>query len=171
MFGIQDFGFSGFDNVSMLGINGKMNEFCAAMGISNIGRLNLIKKINFKNYKFYKKLLKDIDGIELLNIPTHLKFNYQYIVLNIDSDKLGIHRDQLIDKLHAKKIFARKYYYPGCHKSMPYSSREDVKKYRLNITENLSDSVMVMPTGSNVSFSDITFFVEQIRSIIKNNFD
>ena len=168
---MRNFGFSGFDNVSMLGINGKMNEFCAAMGISNIGRLKLIKKINFENYKFYKKLLKDIDGIELLNIPTHLKFNYQYIVLNIDSDKLGINRDQLIAKLNAKKIFARKYYYPGCHKSMPYSSREDVKKSRLNITESLSKSIMVMPTGSNVSFSDITFFVKQIRGIIKNDFD
>ena len=91
--------------------------------------------------------------------------------MNIDSDKLGIHRDQLIDRLHAKKIFARKYYYPGCHNSLPYSSREDVKKSRLNITESLSDSIMVMPTGSNVSFSDITFFVKQIKSIIKNNFD
>jgi dTDP-4-amino-4,6-dideoxygalactose transaminase len=56
----------------------------------------------------------------------------------------GIDRDRLIDILEAENIRARRYFWPGCHRSAPYSHEATAD---LAMTERLLGSVFQLPTG------------------------
>jgi len=119
---MKNFGFSGMDNVIYIGTNGKMNEVSAAMGLTSLESLEDFINDNWENYCVYQKYLNNIPGINIQVYDERESNNYQYIILEVDSRKAGISRDHLINILHAEKIRARRYFYPGCHRMEPYRS-------------------------------------------------
>lgn len=152
---MTNFGFEGIDNVIDIGTNGKMNEVSAAMGLSGMDSIDKFIKVNYKNYRDYQKYLTGIPGVSLIEYNNGDKYNYQYIVLEVD-DK----RDELVDILQKENIFARKYFYPGCHNAKPYKHL----KFYLPETNKVIKKVMVLPTGTSIGTKDIKQICDLIRS-------
>jgi dTDP-4-amino-4,6-dideoxygalactose transaminase len=166
---MKNFGFGpGYDNVIYSGINGKMSEISAAMGMTNLESIQNFIDINFRNYQQYKAELADIPGINLAIYDESEKNNYQYIILEVDSEKAGITRDQLVQILHAENILARRYFYPGCHHMEPYRSHFPNAKLLLSQTETLSQKVLSLPTGTAVDTEIIKRICGLIRFIVQN---
>jgi dTDP-4-amino-4,6-dideoxygalactose transaminase len=161
---MKNFGFISNGDVIALGINGKMNEFSAAMGLVGLESVQHFIKVNYTNYNYYKKYLEDIPGIKLINYNEN-KYNYQYIVIEIDESITGINRDLLMDILKTENIITKRYFYPGCHNSVPYSE----KSILLPETELLSRRVLILPTGTSVTGKDIKKICKLIKFIIKEN--
>src|SRR2546428_6339221 len=84
---MRNFGFVGYDEVSEIGINGKMNEISAAMGLTNLESIDEFIEINRRNHKQYAAELARLDGVTLRTYDESEKCNYQYIVLEIDERK------------------------------------------------------------------------------------
>jgi dTDP-4-amino-4,6-dideoxygalactose transaminase len=166
---MKNFGFGpGYDNVVYSGINGKMSEISAAMGITNLESIQDFIDINFHNYQQYKTELADISGITLVTYDETEKNNYQYIILEVDSEKAGITRDELVQILHAENVLARRYFYPGCHHMEPYRSYFPNAGLLLPQTELLTQKVFSLPTGTAVNTEDIKKVCGLIRFIVKN---
>jgi len=163
---MKNFGFGGYDNVVHIGTNGKMNEVCAAMGLSSIEGMDQVIAANRRNYKQYQKDLADLPGISLIRYDEAEKSNYQYIVLEIDGTVAGISRDQLMKMLHAENIFARRYFYPGCHRMEPYRSYFPHAGLLLPETEKLCDRILILPTGTAIDEGDIKTICGIIRTAI-----
>lgn len=166
---MENFGFSGYDNVIYIGTNGKMSEVCAAMGLTSLESINEFIEINYQNYQCYQQELKDIKGIKLFNYNEQEKCNYQYIVLEIDEKITKISRDKLVEILIAENIIARRYFYPGCHRMQPYKSYFPHAGLLLPETEKLSNKVMLLPTGVSMNPDKIIKITNLIKFIIKNN--
>jgi len=160
---MKNFGFAGYDKVAYIGINGKMNEISAAMGLTGLDSLDEFVEVNYQNYKKYKQELEDIPGIQLMPYDETERCNYQYIVLTIDERNTTISRDELVKILHAENILARRYYYPGCHKMEPYYSTFPNGQLTLPETEKLAKQVLVLPTGTAVGEEDIANICQIIR--------
>jgi dTDP-4-amino-4,6-dideoxygalactose transaminase len=152
---MKNFGFSGFDNVVCLGINGKMSETSAAMGLTSLESLEEFIEINQRNYKCYEKELAIIPGVKLFLFDEAEKNNYQYIVVEVREAETYISRDLLIKILHAENVIARRYFYPSCHRMEPYRSYLSHTKQSLPVTEKLAQSILILPTGTTVSLEDI----------------
>lgn len=161
---MRNFGFHGFDNVTCLGINGKMNEVCAAMGLSNLAAMDDIVAANRRNYDKYVQVLSDIPGVEVIKHDTTNKNNFQYVVIQVDSQALGSSRDELVAELHKHNVIARKYFWPGCHRMEPYRSLQPLADQRLPVTNGVAANVLVMPTGTSVTLQDI----DRVGGIVKN---
>ncbi|MGZ5435072.1 MAG: DegT/DnrJ/EryC1/StrS family aminotransferase [Pyrinomonadaceae bacterium] len=163
---MKDFGFTNFDEVSSIGINGKMNEVSAVVGLTNLESLDDFVRINQRNYAQYRKDLDGFTGIKLLAYDGNQKCNYQYVVVEIDESKCGLSRDDLLRILHAENILARRYFYPGCHRMEPYrSSFPDVV---LPETEKVAERVLCLPTGTGVTAEQITIICKIIGFILQN---
>ena len=160
---MKNFGFSGMDNVIYIGTNGKMHEFTAAAGLTALESLDDFVAVNRRNYHAYRACLADIPGIRLLDYDESERSNYQYIVLEIDAPVTGIHRDLLMRLLHAERVRARRYFYPGCHRMEPYRSYYPHAGLLLPETEKLVERVLSLPTGTSVSVGDIQRICEIIR--------
>jgi dTDP-4-amino-4,6-dideoxygalactose transaminase len=152
---MRNFGFADYDKVLCLGINGKMSEVSAAMGLTSLESLGKFIKANYRNYKRYQRHLAGIPGVSLMTYDESEKCNYQYIVLEIDESITLISRDQLQQILWMENIMARRYFYPGCHRMEPYSSYYPHAGLRLPRTEDLTDRVLSLPTGTTVRPGDI----------------
>lgn len=164
---MKNFGFSGYDRVSYIGTNGKMTEICAAMGLSNLESYQRIIDANKRNFESYTKALSDLAGIKLIRPPATDDWNYQYVVLEIDSSQCGLTRDQLVAVLHAENVLARKYFWPGCHRMEPYASHYPYAALLLPNTEAVAERVMVLPTGLSITASDIELVASIIRLAIE----
>ena len=165
---VRNFGFAGYDNVVCIGINGKMNEASAAMGITSLESLEEFITANHQNYKAYKQNLSDIPGISLMNYNENEKCNYQYIVIEIDESITNINRDTLVEILHAENVIARRYFFPACHKMEPYFSIYPNAGDRLPETEKIASRIICLPTGTDISTDEVRGICHILRFVIEN---
>lgn len=147
---MSNFGFADYDDVVYLGINGKMTEVCAAMGLTSIESLNEIVAVNRTNHALYTELLQGVPGLSVLQYDPQTGSNYQYVVLEVDAKIATIARDFLKDVLFAENVLARRYFYPGCHRMEPYRSYFPHSRLLLPQTERLVQRVLLLPTGTTI---------------------
>lgn len=152
---MRNFGFHGFDNVVYLGVNAKMNEACAAMGLTNLAAMPAIIDANRRNYMRYARMLADIPGIELIQYDDAEHNNFQYVTLQLDEQAFGCSRDGLVAELHKHNVIARKYFWPGCHRMEPYRTLQPNAGDRLPHTDFVASRVVVLPTGLAVNENDV----------------
>lgn len=163
---MKNFGFAGYDNVIYVGTNGKMNEFSALMGLTNLESLDTFIGVNRDNYASYSYGLRDLPGVKLINYDYREKCNYQYILLEIDEAVTQVSRDQLVDILSKENVLARRYFYPGCHKMEPYRSYFPQAGLVLPVTEMLVKRVISLPNGTAVGPDEIGKICQIIRKAI-----
>jgi dTDP-4-amino-4,6-dideoxygalactose transaminase len=148
---MRNFGFSGYDQVIRLGINGKMSEVCAAMGLTSLEAMTDIVALNRRNWEAYRDGLMRLPGISLLAYDPSEKNNYHYIVIEVDPAKAPLTRDQLLAVLHKENILARRYFWPGCHQMEPYRSLYPKARTFLTETERVAAQVVTLPTGQTIT--------------------
>jgi dTDP-4-amino-4,6-dideoxygalactose transaminase len=161
---MRNFGFVDFDKVVYLGVNGKMSEVHAAMGLTNFEAMDEIISVNSRNYEAYKAGLAQLPGISVIDYDPVERNNYQYIVIEVDPEVCSRNRDEIVEALHAKNIVARKYFWPGCHKMEPYRSLQPNAGLLLPETERIATRVIVLPTGQSVNpeiVADICSLIKQ----------
>jgi dTDP-4-amino-4,6-dideoxygalactose transaminase len=152
---LRNFGFQGFDNVVALGTNAKMNEFCAAAGLGSLEALDTIVATNRANREAYREAIGGLPGLALYEFDEQEANNFQYVLVEVDPRACPFTRDELVAILHAENVIARRYFTPGCHRSMPYRTRPRRGSDRLAVTEQLCDSLATFPTGAGVTTADI----------------
>ena len=163
---MRNFGFAGYDNVIYVGTNGKMTEICAAMGLTSLESMTQIVELNRRNYEAYQEGLAAAPEVSLVSYNEADDPNYQYIVVEVDPDRAGLTRDDLVAALHAENVLARKYFWPGCHRMEPYRSLQPSAASHLPETEKLAERIMLLPTGQAVSQADILKICSIIRTAI-----
>jgi len=163
---MMNFGFAGRekDRVDYIGTNGKMTEICSAMGIAMLDRVETIRETNRRNYGFYDRHISGIRGITLRKPSSALsEQNWQYVIITVDQDEFGLSRDELIKVLDAENVLARRYFYPGCHRMMPYTNEFPNKGRLLPVTDRVSETVISLPTGEPVDEA----VIEVVSSLIQ----
>lgn len=160
---MRNFGFRGFDNVVSLGMNGKMSEPCAAMGLTSLEAVGELIELNKQNHNAYREHLSGIPGIRLLERRDGENHNYQYIVIEVDGQRFGRSRDALVESLHAENVIARKYFWPGCHRMQPYATENPNAAKLLSETEKVAARVIVLPTGQTIDSKTIAKICDIIK--------
>jgi dTDP-4-amino-4,6-dideoxygalactose transaminase len=165
---MKNFGFAGYDNVVYIGTNGKMSEVSAAMGLTSLESLDAFLATNRGNYDHYRQELRNVPGVSVIAYDGAEKNNYQYVVLEVNESMAGLNRDELLKILWAENVFARRYFYPGCHRMEPYRSLYPEAGLRLSATEALAERVLQLPTGTAISEADIATICQLLRLVIAN---
>jgi len=164
---MQNFGFSGYDKVIYLGVNGKMSEVSAAMGLTNLESLDETIELNRAHYRLYEQHLAGVPGVQLFKYDERHQSNHQYVVTLVDDDA-PLTRDELIAVLHAENVIARRYFYPGVHHMEPYRTNMPDAAQRLPHTEQVCRQVLVLPTGPSLSDADVASICGVIRSALEH---
>ncbi|MGC8991793.1 MAG: DegT/DnrJ/EryC1/StrS family aminotransferase, partial [Verrucomicrobiia bacterium] len=162
---LRNFGFAGLDRILSPGTNAKMTEISAAMGLVNLDSLPHFIARNLANYEMYRSLLGGIRGLRLYTHDAK-PHNYQYVVVEIDEDTAGISRDDLYTILHAENVLARRYFYPPLHLVEPYRSQARKPAPKLPNTEQLSERVLCLPTGTAATETEVRIICDLIRFVL-----
>jgi len=160
---IRNFGFVALDEVVSLGTNAKMNELCAAMGLTSLDSFDEFVETNRGNHAAYASELSDLEGVDLVSFDAAEANNYQYVVAELSPAFVErLPRDDLVAVLHAENVLARRYFSPGCHRVEPYAT----SAASLPVTEDLSARLVVLPTGTAVGPSEIAAIATILRRAV-----
>jgi dTDP-4-amino-4,6-dideoxygalactose transaminase len=162
---MRNFGFSGLDQVSHPGTNGKMIEIAAAMGLVNLDAIDRVIGANRANHDAYLAALAGIPGVKLIEYDPNERNNYQYVIAEVGPECPAT-RDAIVDALRAEHIMARRYFWPGCHRMEPYRSLFPHAGLVLPATERVAASVMVLPTGETMDAERIATVAQVIRTVV-----
>jgi dTDP-4-amino-4,6-dideoxygalactose transaminase len=158
---LKNFGFVDDVTVTEPGINGKMNEFQAALGLLQLKHVGKAIRGRRLAYENYIKLLSACRGIV---IPDHIggsTQNYSYFPIIIMDDYHST-RDQLYERLQQHDIFCRRYFYPLISDFSLYRQLPSSTPHNLRVAHNVASRVLCLPMSSTLSRED----VERICSII-----
>ncbi|WP_313170332.1 DegT/DnrJ/EryC1/StrS family aminotransferase [Massilia oculi] len=162
---MRNFGFSGLDQVSHPGTNGKMIEIAAAMGLVNLDAIDRVIGANRANHDAYRAAMAGIPGVKLIEYDPGERNNYQYVIAEVGPECPAT-RDAIVDALRAEHIMARRYFWPGCHRMEPYRSLFPHAGLVLPATERVAASVMVLPTGETMDAERIATVAQVIRTVV-----
>lgn len=163
LYDLKNFGIHGEEVVSDVGANAKMNEFCAAMGLCNLERVNEVIIARKERWMWYKKQLQDIKGITMWEQNTNVESNYAYFPIIVD-DVSGQKRDHVYNKLKQNNIFSRKYFYPLTCDQQIY--QKSYMTCNVKIARMLSKEVLCLPFYETIEERTIRKIAEIIRGAI-----
>lgn len=163
---MRNFGFAGLDTVIHPGINGKMIEAAAAMGLVNLDSIDSVIAANRRNLQAYREALAGLPGISLLSYDESEHNNFQYVVMEV-GDGCPVSRDQIIEALHAENVRARKYFWPGCHNMKPFRELFPHAGLLLPNSEKVAARVVVLPTGPTLNGEMIENVAAVIRVLVE----
>lgn len=135
--------------------NGRMSEAQAAIALMSLDDFPNNQKNNERLFRTYMEKLKHIPGIKLVKPAGVTLSNYQYVVCEIDEETFGMSRDSLIEVLKAENVMARRYFYPGAHRTTGYSNSLSLYENSLPVTDYLCGACIQLPIGAMVDSNSV----------------
>jgi dTDP-4-amino-4,6-dideoxygalactose transaminase len=127
-----------------VGYNYRLNNLQAAMGTAQLEQLPRFIDVKRNNYLFYKKHIDAIEGLHVAEVPSYAENNYWMYALQLDAERYGRGRDQLIKSFHQEGIEVRPLWHLN-HLQKPFSrsyAYKIEKAYKmLGITLNIPSSI------------------------------
>ncbi|WP_223592367.1 DegT/DnrJ/EryC1/StrS family aminotransferase [Neobacillus bataviensis] len=160
---LKNFGLAGPEEVVLSGLNAKMNEVQAGIGLEvlKIVEAERAKREVIRNT--YETYLAGIPGIRILTGLKGENSSYQYFVIEIDEEKYGRSRDWVHEELKKYNVFTRRYFYPLCSDFGWYLHLESAKTENLPRAQKAVKQVLSMPYYGELE----TESVEKICTILK----
>jgi dTDP-4-amino-4,6-dideoxygalactose transaminase len=148
---LRNFGIKNEEEVVSVGINGKMNELQAAVGLLNLDLFEGEREKRKGLRQRYREILGGLDGVLLQEVTENVTQSEQYLLVRIDQDKSRLNRDELKERLAEKQIFARKYFYPICTDYEPYRNMPIISARARPYAQVAKHQVLCLPFHSGVT--------------------
>lgn len=136
---VRNYGIDAPDSVAMLGINAKINEVEAAMGLCMLDEEERISKERRASFNFYKRELKDYIQLQKRNPDATQSYSYFPVVFR-DENEMKRVREELLKE----NIAARQYFKPSLD-TLPFVKSKVMKNSR-----DIASRILVIPMHSNV---------------------
>ena len=131
--------------VAASGINAKMSEFAAALGLTNLELVEAECVARADLAEIYGARLSGMTGLSCFAIPSHIRDSRNYFVLRIDGERSPISRDDLYEGLKRFNVFGRRYFYPLCSEFPPYRDLPSADPRALRIAHRAAREVLCVP--------------------------
>ena len=154
---LKNFGFAGETTVVAPGINAKMNEVQAAMGLVQLKTIDIAIGKRKQIAEQYRAELAGIEGLRFLDDIKGVKHCYSYFPILIEKEKYGKSRDQVYEELKKQNIFGRRYFYPLISQFPTYRGLESAKPGNLTIAEKITEEVICLPIYPELEKDTIAF--------------
>jgi len=167
---LKNFGFADETTIVAPGINSKMNEMQAALGLlqlkhfdENIRQRKLISDI-------YCSELQNVKGISFLPEEQNTISNFAYFPIFVDEKEYGETRDHLYERMKQNNIYGRRYFYPLISNFSMYRELPSAKPSNLPVAKKVAEQVICLPIYPGLSETD-TFHVCHIIKFADKSVD
>jgi dTDP-4-amino-4,6-dideoxygalactose transaminase len=143
----REYGNDGTYDSVLVGLNGRLPEISALLGIESLRGLNSAVENRNSYAAFYQRELRKIPGISFQNVRSDDCSAYKDFVITIDEDQFGLNRDELMAALAAENIETRSYYNPPVHLQTVYRR---FARCDLPVTQKLAQQCLSLPMWSQM---------------------
>ncbi|WP_405234269.1 DegT/DnrJ/EryC1/StrS family aminotransferase [Lentisalinibacter salinarum] len=160
---LKNFGIADEVSVPDVGLNGKLSELHAAVGVLQLKSINADIERRRRIAARYRQLLKGAAGIRLLDAGPGVSSNGAYFPIFLDCD-FPLSRDELHDLLKANDIGTRRYFFPLISSLPSYRSYRPADPKRLPVAETAAAQVLCLPIYPSLALKDVDRIVSLIVS-------
>ncbi len=153
LYELKNFGIHGPEEISAVGANAKMNEFCASMGLCNLRHVEEEIAKRRTVVERYRSHLAGVEGIQLNAVQPGLESNYAYFPVIFEEKQFGASRVEVFDKLAENGIGARKYFYPLTNTFAAFHGCYDVMETPVAL--HISKRVLTLPLYADLRLEDV----------------
>jgi dTDP-4-amino-4,6-dideoxygalactose transaminase len=150
------FGIDDSDSIIDVGINSKMNEFQAAMGLCVLDEIETIMEERAKIWQAYQKALTG--RLQLLQLNCNASNNYSYFPVIFESEDMLLRVKEAMNK---KGISPRRYFYPSLD-TLAYLHSHDEKK----VSRDIASRVLCLPIYPGLRTFEVRTVIEVIESCV-----
>ena len=165
---LKNHGFSDEITIVTPGINAKMNEVQAAMGLLQLKsideRLAKLKVISLA----YQSRLCDTAGIRLPFELENVSHNHSYFPIVVDEAEFGLSRDELYEKLKEENIYTRRYFYPLISEFPAYQGLPSARKTNLPVANKMATEVLCLPNFADLTIDEVDMICRSINALKVN---
>ena len=162
---LKNFGIINQEEVDEVGINGKMNELQAALGLAVLDcvpdELRRRKAIIAR----YRERLGGMAGLMLMPEPPGVENSCQYFVVRIDHEVFGCSRDAVFERLKTYNVLARKYFYPLCSDYTCYRELPSSDPTLLPVATKVVEQVLCLPLYGTLTLAAVDAIGDMVREI------
>jgi dTDP-4-amino-4,6-dideoxygalactose transaminase len=166
-----NFGITGEDSIVLPGLNGKMDEFRAALGLAGLERIDAVIGRRREVVSHYLDFFRET-RFETITVPHHLydrpgiDLNFSYLPVVIREHR-GLSRDRLYRKLREANIIVRKYYYPTIL-DLPTYDAQDKRIEPVAHARALASSVLCLPVNPHFDRDDCRFVTGRFEHCVRS---
>jgi dTDP-4-amino-4,6-dideoxygalactose transaminase len=161
---LRNFGIKSEEEVIAVGINGKLNELQAALGLLNLPLVDEERRRRAMLRQKYRDFLEPIPGISLQPEQDGVFNSEQYFAIVVDEAVFGRSRDDLYSSLKMRGIFSRKYFHPICTEFEPYRGYPIHSARRIPYVSIVKSQVLCLPFHSGVDDGDLAEIRDEFLS-------
>ena len=151
--------FFGFDDRKIIidgGMNAKMTEVNAGLGLANIKWLDRVKDNRREKYELYRSFLSELPFIKFQKYNID-EYNYSYMPVLFESEKDLV---RVMERLNAYKIYPRRYFYPSLNTVPVFQPQPS-----LPVSEHAAQCILCLPLYDTLSFADIERICNHIGDV------
>ena len=148
-----------------LGYNFRMSNITAALGLSQLKKIDKLIKMRQRNSAYLTNLLSPIGKIVLPLAPKNYFHIYQMYTIRLKENNPEL-RNRLQQRLNKKGIMA-KVYYPCIHLSNFYRNAFGYKEGHLPVTEMLSNQALTLPMYPELNKKQMNYMAKEITAFFK----
>ena len=153
---LKNFGFAGETTVVAPGINAKMNEVQAAMGLLQLKTIDAVIAKRKLIAETYRRELLGIEGLGFLEDIPNVNQSYSYFPVFINKEKFGKTRDEVYELLKQHNIYSRRYFYPLISQFPSYRGLESAKPENLPLAEKTTKEAICLPRYPDLEIDMVT---------------
>jgi dTDP-4-amino-4,6-dideoxygalactose transaminase len=159
---LKNFGFVNETTVVAPGINGKMSEFGAALGLLQLKHIDRVFARRCEIDQLYKERLRGVPGIRCVEQTGQRVSNHSYFPILV-GEEYPLSRDALYEQLRENNIFGRRYFYPLISEFPMYRGLQSAQRQNLPVANDVAERVICLPIYPALTNEQIDMVVSQIK--------
>lgn len=156
--------FNGYNEQIELGYNSRMTDFQAALGISQLSKLDEFSKRRKEIVNRYNAAFSKIEEIIIQKEIKESDTTRHIYIIRLRSDKLKVDRNVIYKALNAENIGLQVHYIPVYFH--PYYQKLGYKKGLCPNAENLYEEIITIPLYYSLSDGDVDSIIEAVKKVI-----
>ena len=158
---LKNFGFVNETTVVATGINGKMSELNAALGLLQLQHIDQAIERRATIDALYRERLSDLPGLRMLAPPAGATRNHSYFPVLVGPG-FPVTRDALYQRLRDAGIMARRYFYPLISDFPMYRGLPSARPEGLPVARQAASEVLCLPIYPSLAEADLQRVVDVI---------
>lgn len=150
-------------NHSRIGYNYRLDELSAALGVTQMERIDEILTRREKVAQNYHARLKDLKGVVIPYVEPEIKMSWFVYVIRLEA---GINRDRVMSFLQEKGVDCRPYFQP-IHLQPIYQKMFGYRHGDYPNTERVASSTLALPFFNKITGEQMDYVVEVLAEALK----
>jgi dTDP-4-amino-4,6-dideoxygalactose transaminase len=158
---MRNYGIQDSYNAGLPGLNGKMSEFHALIGLHNLRQIPTIMTKRAQIARYYRQQIQDHTQFELLPWPEGTTHTFKDFTVLVPQAKIG-QRDEMMRRLQRLGIETRSYFSPPLHQQRHFKRYADRP---LPLTEEAAQRVITLPFFTTMRRTQVDAVVEALVKV------